>query len=161
MRVTLNDGRQMTGQMLAFDKVKPLKLYRIVSGQSTDYLSAYEPRLSRYRRISQSEEKSSQISTCRTRLSCSTSNGRIRRKAYTGSYNSPWHKHSFVFRGRPTTVRPVCQIGPERAWRSTSYLASGTWNQQTSRKRAASGIGRTSGRYWRPGTTYWVWRFSA
>ena len=24
MRVTLNDGRQMTGQMLAFDKVCPL-----------------------------------------------------------------------------------------------------------------------------------------
>lgn len=24
MRVTLNDGRQMTGQMLAFDKVRPL-----------------------------------------------------------------------------------------------------------------------------------------
>jgi hypothetical protein len=32
MRVTLNDGRQMTGQMLAFDKVRLFCLFRIILG---------------------------------------------------------------------------------------------------------------------------------
>lgn len=40
MRVTLNDGRQMTGQMLAFDKVRCLfALYNMES--QTDLLSPF------------------------------------------------------------------------------------------------------------------------
>lgn len=31
MRVTLNDGRQMTGEMLAFDRVRSLPLYAMSS----------------------------------------------------------------------------------------------------------------------------------
>lgn len=35
MRVTLNDGRQMTGQMLAFDKVR-LIIFRNKEGTNQD-----------------------------------------------------------------------------------------------------------------------------
>lgn len=45
MRVTLNDGRQMTGQMLAFDKV--FRLNALPNAPSNP-LPAYEPRPRRH-----------------------------------------------------------------------------------------------------------------
>lgn len=49
MKVTLNDGRTMAGQMLAFDKV-----YSFITSLQTraDLLLAYEPCPCRYRRVS-------------------------------------------------------------------------------------------------------------
>ena len=76
MRVTMNDGRQMTGQMLAFDKVSqvlpalyhPPQLISILTR-----LAAYEPRPRRYRRISQSQARSKQTFRARrTRLRSSS-----------------------------------------------------------------------------------------
>jgi hypothetical protein len=159
MRVTLNDGRQFTGQMLAFDKVRllPTVTARVI----TNHHLAHESGLSRHRRIPQSQEESSQICTFCTRLRSSTSNGRIRRKAYTRSYDCARRDHSLMFCGRPTAIRPVRKIGPERTWRSTSHNASRNRNQQTGRERFTCGPRRTGGRRRRASTAWWVWRVSA
>lgn len=74
MRVTMNDGRQMVGQMLAFDKVRSVnESYSLL----TDYSIAHEPRPRRYRRVQTCKAKANQI--VRTRRSSGTSR-RIRRE---------------------------------------------------------------------------------
>jgi len=49
MRVTLNDGRQMTGQMLAFDKVVHLYYANVLC--HANWEAAYESRPCRYRGV--------------------------------------------------------------------------------------------------------------
>ena len=106
---------------------------------------AHEPRPRRHGRVSKGQEKGQQVCSACSRLCGSrTSDGRIRRKAYTGSHYPPWHADRFLLRRVTTASRSVGASRPERTWRSTSDIASGNRNQQTSRARTTNWVEWTS-----------------
>jgi hypothetical protein len=61
MRVTLNDGRQMTGQLLAFDKVCGCHAIYVSFRRSANTDTAHEPGSRRYRGIPTDQEEASPV----------------------------------------------------------------------------------------------------
>ena len=156
LRVTLNDGRQMTGQMLAFDKVRshiPIPLAPRLYRSLTSSPAAHEPRPGRHRRIPQNPPSA----TCQThRPCCPRLSIRLhrpdRRETHPRPRHPPWHEHRLLLRRRPSSLRSLSSprnIRPQR----TDYAPSRPGHLKTSRKRSTDGIGRTSSGRGRTTTT--------
>ena len=126
MRITLVDGRQMTGQMLAFDKVRyppqsplplsPLPLSSVIASffkpAPTNTLppSAHEHSPRRHRRIPQNPPPNQCQIRCSSRSRLCRS-GIDRRKTHPRSPHPSWHKYCFVFSRRPTSFGSEFETG--------------------------------------------------
>ena len=132
MRVTLNDGRQMTGQMLAFDKVRP-KVFN--TRKISDKMTAYESCPGRHRGIPSRQAQTHERRTIST-WKRSTCPGRVRREAHSWSYNRSRHAHNLMFGRWSSTSRSICKIRNERTrwgWRGTANTNCWTWYKSTYR----------------------------
>lgn len=141
MRATMNDGRQLVGQMLAFDKVQ--NPARHSTRPSTNIHPAHEPRPLRLRRIPQGQ---TQDQSRRRNL-----HRRDRREAQHRPGNHPRRKRRLVLSRRSTAFRSCCETRNECAWCCCADGYAGrTRNLETSWERsriarAGAGHGRVSG----------------
>lgn len=136
----MNDGRQLVGQMLAFDKVR-YRLLQALTFASTNQLTAHEPRPRRLRRVPQSQAPS-QVRRSRPR--------RIRREAPARSRHRPRRKCSLSQPRRPTTSRPSIASRPKCPRRRPTILPSSwTRTRKASRQRHRNRTPGSSSRCWR------------
>jgi hypothetical protein len=160
MRITLNDGRQMTGQMLAFDKVQ---CSTQCSFPSADSKAAHEPRSRRHRRISTGKTQANQRRAICSRQLLYTRARRNRRETNPGSHDRSRHTHRILFGRRSTSSGPFSTIRRKRTWRSwrrSSDISCWTRNKQTCWARTSCWIGWTGCWGWRASATGWIPRFS-
>ncbi|KAK8019918.1 hypothetical protein PG990_005056 [Apiospora arundinis] len=125
MRVTLMDGRQMTGQMLAFDKVPILHSRTMLSRKPTNGTSAaYEPRSCRHRRIPTRQAKAEQArSPWRIRLS--NTDHRVRREAHAWPDHCARCPDCLIVGRVRTPADPSTRLGKTAATSLPTALTSG------------------------------------
>lgn len=92
MRIILNDGRQMTGQMLAFDKVCLPSKFPLRTRLTS--LAAHEPRSRRHRRVPPREAQTGQVWCSRLRRA----GHRERREANPRPHHRPRRPDHFRLR---------------------------------------------------------------
>lgn len=135
----MNDGRQMVGQMLAFDKVRNSEFYGIKPPLTLGI--AYEPGSCRHRRIQTRKEEANEGSRS-PRLQHQLSNScRIRRKAHTWSHDRPRRSYHLSLRRVSASSRPVCTSRRKRTRRYRYNPCSWCWNRTARRKRCSYWIG--------------------
>lgn len=109
----MNDGRQMVGQMLAFDKVcATLGCWQLTNAYSS---TAHEPRPRRYRRVQTRQAQGDKgISSSRRKQQLSTTR-RVGREAYIRSDNCSRRSYYLPLSRVSTARGPICTVGSKCA----------------------------------------------
>ena len=149
----------MTGQMLAFDKVRHLMSF--ASRARCLQTPAHEPRPCRHRRIPPREAKACEGSTSTGRKR--TRSRRNRREADVGFSHSSRHAHHLLFGGWTAARRSCVEVRGKRTRRSWCAANTGSWtrHQQTCGQRLASRLNRARSRSWGSTTAWWLRRIPA